>query len=121
MGLNRQPRFGHFQARVLQFLGADLHDRQVAPGFPLESGNRRHRFDRLGTRCRRAYRPRGWLAVGAVAGVGLLDKHLIAFLLGALAVGVAATPAVRHYLRSWWTWAGVGARQARQAITEFSK
>ncbi len=50
--------------------------------------------------------PRRWLAVGAVAGVGLLDKHLVAFLLGGLVLGVAATPATRHHLRSAWTWVG---------------
>lgn len=49
---------------------------------------------------------RGWLAVGLVAGVGLLDKHLVAFLLGAIVVGVAVTPGTRHHLRSPWAWAG---------------
>ena len=50
--------------------------------------------------------PRGWLAVGLVAGIGLEDKHLVAFLLLGLAVGVAVTPPVRHHLRSTWAWAG---------------
>lgn len=50
---------------------------------------------------------RGWLAVGLVAGVGLLDKHLVAFLVGAIVVGVAATQRTRHHLRSPWAWAGV--------------
>lgn len=50
--------------------------------------------------------PRWWVAVGAVAGVGLLDKHTVAFLLGGLALGIALTPQTRHHLRSVWTWAG---------------
>lgn len=50
--------------------------------------------------------PRGWLLVGAVAGVGLENKHLLAFLLVALAAGVLAVPATRHHVRSGWAWAG---------------
>jgi len=53
-------------------------------------------------------RPRGWLLVGLLTGVGLEDKHLVAFLLGGIVVGIALTPAVRHHLRSPWAWAGVG-------------
>ncbi|WNB86050.1 glycosyltransferase family 39 protein [Cellulomonas sp. ATA003] len=49
---------------------------------------------------------RWWLAVGLVGGVGLLNKHLVALLLVALVIGVAATPAVRHHLRSPWAWCG---------------
>lgn len=52
--------------------------------------------------------PRGWLLVGLLGGVGLLDKHLVAFLLAAVVVGVALTPQARHHLRSPWAWAGVG-------------
>ena len=52
--------------------------------------------------------PRGWLVVGLLAGIGLLDKHLVAFLLAAIVVGVALTPQVRHHLRSPWAWAGAG-------------
>ena len=52
--------------------------------------------------------PRGWLLVGLLGGVGLLDKHLVAFLLAAVVVGVALTPQIRHHLRSPWAWAGVG-------------
>ncbi|KQR08243.1 glycosyltransferase family 39 protein [Cellulomonas sp. Leaf334] len=52
--------------------------------------------------------PRGWLLVGLLGGVGLLDKHLVAFLLAAIVVGVALTPQARHHLRSPWAWAGVG-------------
>jgi 4-amino-4-deoxy-L-arabinose transferase-like glycosyltransferase len=47
-----------------------------------------------------------WLAAGAVAGLALLNKPLIAFLLVALAAGVLiAGP--RELLRSAWLWAGV--------------
>jgi hypothetical protein len=51
-------------------------------------------------------RPRLWLVVGAIGGVGLENKHLVAFLLGALVVGIALVPAVRHHLRSPWAWGG---------------
>lgn len=60
----------------------------------------------LAARALRRDRPRLWLAVGVVAGVGLLNKHLVVFLLGGLVLGVLATPATRHHLRSPWTWAG---------------
>jgi len=52
--------------------------------------------------------PRGWLVVGLLAGVALLDKHLVAFLLAAIVVGIFLTPQVRHHLRSPWAWAGAG-------------
>ena len=60
----------------------------------------------LAARALRRDEPRLWLAVGAVAGLGLQNKHLVAFLLGGLVLGVLATPATRHHLRSPWTWAG---------------
>ncbi len=46
-----------------------------------------------------------WLAIGAVAGVGLLNKQLVAFLLFGVAVGVLAV-GPRDVLRSRWLWAG---------------
>ncbi len=52
--------------------------------------------------------PRGWLVVGLVAGAGLENKHLVAFLLLALAVAVVATRETRHHARSPWAWAGAG-------------
>ena len=47
-----------------------------------------------------------WLLVGAVAGVGLLNKQLPLVLLLALLVGVALTPSARPVLRSPWLGAG---------------
>ncbi|HWW43449.1 MAG TPA: glycosyltransferase family 39 protein, partial [Acidimicrobiia bacterium] len=46
-----------------------------------------------------------WLAVGAVAGVGMLNKDNVAFLLVGLAVGLVASGHARH-LKSPWLWAG---------------
>jgi hypothetical protein len=42
---------------------------------------------------------RWWLALGAVAGLALLSKYMIAFWLAALALGVLATPARRSLAR----------------------
>jgi len=53
----------------------------------------------------RAGDERLWLAVGLLAGAGLLDDDLVAFLLGGLLGGIAiAGP--RHTFRSRWLWAG---------------
>ncbi|MGH3613616.1 MAG: glycosyltransferase family 39 protein [Pseudonocardia sp.] len=50
---------------------------------------------------------RVWLAVGLVAGIGLQNKTLVAFLLAGLVVGVlVAGP--RATLRSPWPWAAAG-------------
>ncbi len=48
-----------------------------------------------------------WLVVGAVTGVGLLNKHLVLFLVIALLAGAVLVPAARQQLRSPWLWAGV--------------
>jgi 4-amino-4-deoxy-L-arabinose transferase-like glycosyltransferase len=48
-----------------------------------------------------------WLALGAVTGVGLLNKHLVLFLVIALLAGAVLVPAARKQLRSPWLWAGV--------------
>ena len=48
-----------------------------------------------------------WLAVGAVAGVGLMNKFNVAFLLVGLAGGLLLGGRGRA-LRSVWLWAGVG-------------
>jgi len=50
--------------------------------------------------------PRLWLAVGAIVGVGLLNKHTVLFLVGGLAVGLLAV-GPRDMLRSGWLWAGI--------------
>jgi hypothetical protein len=47
-----------------------------------------------------------WIVVGAVAGIGLLNKHLVLFLLLSLAVGIVLGGRV-DVLRSWWLAAGV--------------
>lgn len=52
--------------------------------------------------------PRGWLVVGLLAGLALLDKNLVAFLLAGIVVGIALTSEVRHHLRSPWAWAAAG-------------
>ncbi|MDQ3503230.1 MAG: glycosyltransferase family 39 protein [Actinomycetota bacterium] len=57
------------------------------------------------TRVLRGGDPRLWLAVGALAGIGLLNKQLVAFLLLAVAVGALAV-GPRDVLRSPWPWAG---------------
>ena len=49
--------------------------------------------------------PKLWLRLGLVAGVGLLNKHSVLFLLAGLLFGLALTPARRH-LRTRWPWIG---------------
>ena len=49
--------------------------------------------------------PRLWLLIGLIAGVGLLNKHSVLFLLAGLFVGMLLTPARRH-LRTRWPWLG---------------
>jgi len=51
--------------------------------------------------------PRLWLAFGAVAGLGLENKHTIVLLALGLAVGLVLTSARRH-LASRWLWLGLG-------------
>ena len=47
--------------------------------------------------------PRWWLAIGAIAGLGLMTKYSMAFYLAAIVVALLLTPARRH-LRSKWFW-----------------
>ena len=47
-----------------------------------------------------------WVPIGLVAGIGLLDNTLVAFLAFGLAVGLIAVGPRRHF-RSGWLWAGV--------------
>lgn len=49
--------------------------------------------------------PRLWVVIGLVAGVGLLNKQLVVFLLAAVAAGLLVV-GPRHVLRSPWLWAG---------------
>jgi 4-amino-4-deoxy-L-arabinose transferase-like glycosyltransferase len=51
--------------------------------------------------------PRLWLPLGAVAGLGLLNKVSVLFFLAGLGVAVLATPLRRH-LRTPWPWVGGG-------------
>ncbi|MCC3764426.1 glycosyltransferase family 39 protein [Glycomyces sp. TRM65418] len=51
-------------------------------------------------------RPQWWLAVGAVAGIGLYNKHLIVLLLISLGAALLAV-GPRRALVSRWLWAGV--------------
>ena len=50
-------------------------------------------------------RPRLWLALGLLAGVGLMTKHSLLFFGFGLVVGLLLTPARRH-LRSPWLYVG---------------
>ncbi|HEY1174955.1 MAG TPA: glycosyltransferase family 39 protein, partial [Phytomonospora sp.] len=52
--------------------------------------------------------PRWWLAAGAVAGVGVLNKYLVVLLAAALLAGIAASGRGR-ILRGRWLLAGIGA------------
>ncbi len=47
-----------------------------------------------------------WLGVGLAVGIGLQNKSLVAFLAGALVVGIAVTPSLRRHLVSPWAWGG---------------
>jgi hypothetical protein len=50
--------------------------------------------------------PRFWLAFGALAGLGLLNKHSMAFFGAAVVVALAATPEGRRAFRERWLWLG---------------
>ena len=51
--------------------------------------------------------PRWWLAIGAVAGLGMMTKFSMGFLLAGIFGGLVLTKA-RRYLASPWLWGGVG-------------
>ena len=51
--------------------------------------------------------PRLWIALGALAGLGVMNKHSTIFFLAALTAGIAATPLRRH-LATRWPWLGAG-------------
>jgi hypothetical protein len=50
-------------------------------------------------------RPRLWLWIGAIVGLGLLNKHSMLLFGVVLGVGLLLTP-TRRYLRSQWLWLG---------------
>lgn len=50
--------------------------------------------------------PRLWLLAGLVAGIGLNNKHAVAFCLLGVLVGVALVRQTRHALRAPWPWLG---------------
>jgi hypothetical protein len=53
-------------------------------------------------------RPAAWYALGAVAGIAMLDKYMIAFFLAAAAIGLVLTPERRIFLRpAPWLAAGL--------------
>ena len=51
-------------------------------------------------------RPRLWLLAGALAGIGLNNKHTVAFCLLGVLVGVALVRQTRPVLRTRWPWLG---------------
>ncbi|MGA7173690.1 MAG: glycosyltransferase family 39 protein [Candidatus Dormiibacterota bacterium] len=55
----------------------------------------------------RRQRPRLWLLIGTVAGLGMLTKVTVLFFLAAIAIGLLATPA-RAEFKSRWPWLALG-------------
>jgi 4-amino-4-deoxy-L-arabinose transferase-like glycosyltransferase len=58
----------------------------------------------LATRLLAGGNPRLWLVVGAAAGIGLQNKHLVLFLAGGLVIGLLLHR--RDLLRTRWPWLG---------------
>jgi hypothetical protein len=54
----------------------------------------------------RTENPRWWLAIGAVAGLGLETKYAIVFYIAGILAGVVFTRARRYVLNGWF-WAGI--------------
>jgi hypothetical protein len=51
--------------------------------------------------------PRRWLAVGAIAGIGLLTKHTMLLWGAGITVGIVLTPSARPQLRTRWPYLGL--------------
>lgn len=51
-------------------------------------------------------RPRLWLLAGAIAGLGLNNKHAVVFCLLGVVIGVAVVAETRPVLRTRWPWLG---------------
>lgn len=47
-----------------------------------------------------------WLAVGALAGLGLLNKHTVVFLMFGIVAGLVVTPSGRRHFTRPWLWLG---------------
>ena len=58
----------------------------------------------LGTQAVLDRRPRLWLAAGLVAGIGLNNKHGVAFLLAGILVALLLDRELRPELRTMWPW-----------------
>jgi hypothetical protein len=52
--------------------------------------------------------PRWWLTVGALVGIGLLNKYSMGMFPAGLVLGLLLSPGQRRWLRSGWFWAGAG-------------
>jgi 4-amino-4-deoxy-L-arabinose transferase-like glycosyltransferase len=96
--IGRPAREGNGRARTSS-AGTNDESSRSAPGDAAVDANRRG-LDVAGT----GNEPL-WLAVGALAGISILNKYAILFWLSGLLVGVCLTP-LRESLRHRWFWLG---------------